>query len=75
MSKSANVHAFFLKLASAVGTTDEQPSLQMLHTRDTHSAQIKGSLQDMLTRALEQPKLLAIELRDYGVGLPPLAHG
>jgi len=75
MSKPANVHAFFSKLAAAAGTSNDQPSLKMLHTRDANAGSVKGSLQDIVTKALEQPKLFAIELRDYGVGLPPLAHG
>ena len=74
MSKPANVHAFFLKLASAVGTSNDQPSLAMLHTHEGRSSEIKGSLQDIVTKALDQPKLFSIELQDYGVGLPPLAH-
>jgi hypothetical protein len=76
MSKPANVHAFFAKLALALGSSDDQPSLKMLHTANTEYQDcINGSLQSMLAQAIAQPKLFAKELRDYGVGLPPLAHG
>ncbi len=75
MSKPANVHAFFAKLAAAVGSSDDQPSLQMLHSRVPEpQSRITGSLQDVLGQAMRQPRLFAKELRDYGVGLPPMAH-
>jgi hypothetical protein len=76
MSKPANVHAFFAKLASALGSSNEQPSLKMLHSVNAECQDyITGSLQNILAQAIAQPKLFAKELKDYGVGLPPLAHG
>lgn len=75
MSKPSNVHAFFAKLAAAVESSSEQPSLSMLHTRRVEEQEyITGSLQDILQKAMSKPSLFAQELRDYGVGLPPMAH-
>ncbi len=75
MSKPSNVHAFFTKLSAAVGSSDDKPSLEMLHSRKTERSEyITGSLQDVLQKAMSQPSLFAQELRDYGVGLPPMAH-
>ena len=75
MSKPANVHAFFAKLAAAVGSSTDEPSLSMLHSRKIEKQNhIAGSLQDVLEKAMDRPNFLAIELRDYGVGLPPMAH-
>ncbi|CAN5430640.1 hypothetical protein BH10CYA1_BH10CYA1_36850 [soil metagenome] len=75
MSKPANVHAFFAKLAAAVGSSTEEPSLSMLHSRKVERQNhFAGSLQDVIEKAMATPKFLAIELRDYGVGLPPMAH-
>ncbi len=75
MSNSSNVHAFFTKLAAAVGSSDVAPSLEMLHNRKTERQDyITGSLQEVLQQAMSKPRLFAQELRDYGVGLPPMAH-
>ncbi|MBS1957497.1 MAG: hypothetical protein JST89_25145 [Cyanobacteria bacterium SZAS-4] len=75
MSNSSNVHAFFTKLAAAVASSNNEPSLEMLHSRKTERPEyITGSLQDVLTKAMSRPSLFAQELRDYGVGLPPMAH-
>lgn len=75
MSKPGNVHAFFAKLAAAVGTTEERPSLKMLHRAAVaQETNMTESLQDVLLRDQTLPKFFALELKDYGVGLPPLAH-
>ncbi len=75
MNNPSNVHAFFAKLATAArGTSDNQPSLKMLHSKQPVLGFSANSLEDVVTAALSKPVLVATELHDFGVGLPPLAH-
>lgn len=75
VNNPSNVHAFFAKLASAAsGSADKQPSLTMLHShKPARTGYVGGSLQDVITSALNVPMFVATELNDFGVGLPPMA--
>lgn len=75
MNNPSNVHAFFAKLSTAArGSEVAKPSLSMLHRgQPTRVAQVT-SLEDVVTAALAAPLMVATELHDFGVGLPPLAR-
>ncbi len=73
MSKSANVHVFFAKLAAAMGSSNDAPSLTMLHRPPVQQKNVIAA-QEAVATPPRQPRLFALELADYGVGLPPLAH-
>jgi len=74
VNNPSNVHAFFAKLATACGSADKQPPLTMLHSnKPARTGHVPGSLQDVITSALNTPMFIATELNDFGVGLPPLA--
>lgn len=72
MNNPSNVHAFFSKLATATrGSSDAKPSLSMLHSKQPTP---RVSLEEVVTAALTKPMMVATELHDFGVGLPPMAH-
>lgn len=73
MNNLLNVRNFFEKLSTTVAA-DTTPSHQMLLRSKPSLTENSGGLQEMLVAALNQPRLIAVELNDFGVGLPPLAH-
>lgn len=73
MSKPADVHAFFSKLAASMGSATEKPSLKMLHTKQAVASR-SDCLHDIVASSSDFPAFFAVELNDFGVGLPPLAQ-
>lgn len=76
MHNTANVQNFFSKLVAAVSGEQNEQSVR-LHAAQSYRANISegASLQDVILSTFNQPVFFKSDITDFGVGLPPLAHG
>lgn len=73
----AIVQTFFSRLSAAVlGEQNEQPNGVKNGAQKCRANISEGaSLQDVIVSTFSQPAFFKSDFKDFGVGLPPLAHG
>jgi hypothetical protein len=72
VNKSTNIYSYLVEAAASLFGANSSPAV-----KGTGDAQAKfaGSLHEVVARAVvKQRTLFANEMRDFGVGLPPLEH-
>jgi hypothetical protein len=71
VNKSTNIYSYLVEAGASLFGASSSPAV-----KGTGDAQTKfvGSLHEVVARAVKQRTLLANEMRDFGVGLPPLEH-